>query len=65
MSAESSHDLNTNPEQNESVASKLRTLARDVRRLSPSIRDPERFHVDKDEAAHELERIAADLEGRR
>lgn len=36
----------------------LTTLADKVRRLSPSHRDPERFHIDKSEIEAELRRLA-------
>ncbi len=42
------------------------TVARDVawrlRRLSPSHRDPERFHIEKDALARRLELLARRLE---
>ena len=46
---------------------KLADLARAVARLSPSHRDPERFHQDKDEIRRELLRLAdsSQLAGRR
>lgn len=37
---------------------RLRKLARQVERLEPDRRDPEKFHVDKSEIAGELKRIA-------
>lgn len=36
----------------------LRDLADRVRRLSPSHRDPERFHIEKDEVARQLMTLA-------
>jgi hypothetical protein len=36
----------------------LARLARDVARLAPDRRDPERFHVEKSEIAAELRRLA-------
>lgn len=36
----------------------LMTLADKVRRLAPSHRDPERFHIDKSEIEAELRRLA-------
>ena len=33
-------------------------LADRLRRLSPSVRDPERFHVEKSEIEHELRHLA-------
>jgi hypothetical protein len=36
----------------------LEELAERVRRLSPDRRDPERFHMEKDELAAELRRLA-------
>ena len=40
----------------------LERLARQVARLSPSHRDPERFHMDRSEIVAELRRLAATLE---
>lgn len=37
---------------------KLKELERRVRRNVPDHRDPERFHVEKDEIAHEIGTIA-------
>jgi hypothetical protein len=39
-------------------AAALEALAERVRRLSPDRRDPERFHIEKDELAAELRRMA-------
>lgn len=39
-------------------SSDLLDLANRVRRLSPSHRDPEAFHVEKDAIAHSLRRLA-------
>ncbi len=36
----------------------LEEVANRVRRLSPDRRDPERFHIEKDELAAELRRLA-------
>lgn len=36
----------------------LRLIADRVRRLSPSHRDPERFHMDKSEIERDLRRLA-------
>jgi hypothetical protein len=47
------------------VRSGLRDLARRVRRLAPSHRDPERFHEDKSEIVYELLTLARAMEGRR
>lgn len=44
-------------------AETLRELASKVRRLSPHHRDPERFHVEKDEVARMLLRLARQNEG--
>jgi len=41
----------------------LDRLAHAVRCLSPSHRDPERFHVDKSEIERELRRLARQAEG--
>lgn len=43
-------------------AAALERLAHAVRRLSPSHRDPERFHVDKSEIERELRRLARQAE---
>lgn len=43
---------------------KLDELARRVGRLAPCRRDPERFHVEKSEIAHELRRLAQHAGGR-
>lgn len=40
----------------------LSLLASRVARLSPDWRDPERFHMDKDDIAKQLRRVARDLE---
>ncbi len=40
------------------LALQLAELASRVRRLLPSRRDPEAFHLEKDEIAHELRRLA-------
>ena len=40
------------------IRSALRDLANRIDRLAPDSRDPERFHVEKDEIAHELRRLA-------
>ncbi len=37
---------------------RLEEIADRVRRLIPSHRDPERFHVEKSEIEHELRRLA-------
>ena len=47
-----------------SPADRLRHLARDVRRLVPDRRDPERFHEDKSVIEAELRKIARDLDKR-
>lgn len=44
-----------------SVPAALAVLADRVRRLAPSIRDPERFHVDKSEIAHALDVLAREV----
>ena len=41
---------------------RLATLAARVARLSPDRHDPERFHMDKDDIARQLRRMARDLE---
>lgn len=41
-----------------SLPDRLRDLAHHVQRLSPSHRDPERFHEDKSEIVAELRRLA-------
>lgn len=41
-----------------SLPDRLRDLAHEVQRLSPSHRDPERFHEDKSEIVAELRRLA-------
>jgi hypothetical protein len=43
------------------LAEHIRGLARRVRRLLPSARDPEAFHVEKDAIAHDLLRLAGDI----
>lgn len=43
------------------LADALHDLAGRVRRLSPSHRDPEAFHVEKDLIAHELRRIVKEV----
>jgi hypothetical protein len=43
----------------------LSTLAARVARLSPDRRDPERWHLEKDDIAKALRRIARDLERQR
>lgn len=40
------------------LAEQLRDLARRVRALSPCRRDPERYHLEKDEIEKELARLA-------
>ncbi len=40
----------------------LHAIAHAVRRLSPSHRDPERFHADKSEIEQQLRRLARQLE---
>lgn len=40
----------------------LAVLASRVARLSPDRRDPERFHMDKDDIAKQLRRLARSLE---
>ena len=40
------------------TAERLAELAKRVRRLAPSHRDPERYHVEKSEIEHELRRLA-------
>jgi hypothetical protein len=40
------------------LALQLAELAARVRRLLPSHRDPEAFHLEKDEIAHQLRRLA-------
>lgn len=44
-------------------AQKLLELAYQVRRLTPSRHDPERFHLEKDEVFRALRSIARDLGG--
>lgn len=39
----------------------LDDLIRRIRRLGPDHRDPERFHIEKSEIAHELRRLTEDL----
>jgi hypothetical protein len=43
------------------AAHNLERLAERVRRLSPSHRDPERFHMDKSEIAAALRRLAREI----
>lgn len=43
----------------------LSTLANRVSRLSPDRRDPEQWHLEKDDIAKSLRRIARDLERER
>ena len=43
-------------------AAQLADLAHRVRRLSPSHRDPERFHFDKDAIEKDLRRMARSIE---
>ncbi len=45
-----------------SVSSVVDDLARRVVRLSPSPRNPDRFHEEKSEIANELRRLAVELE---
>ena len=45
-------------------ADQLLVLASAVGRLSPSHRDPERFHMDKGEIIGELRRLARNISGR-
>ena len=45
-----------------SAAEQLRDLSRQVRRLVPDRRDPERYHLDKDASAKALVRLARRLE---
>lgn len=45
-----------------SLAAQARDLGRRVRYLSPSHRDPERFHLEKDAIARRLELLARRLE---
>ena len=45
-------------------AATLRELADRVRRLSPHHRDPERFHLEKDEIARQLQLVARQCERR-
>lgn len=40
----------------------LHSLATRVARLSPDRRDPERWHLEKDDIAHTLRRLARDME---
>lgn len=42
----------------------LRALARRVIRLLPDRHDPEAFHIEKDEIAHDLRRLAAAMDGK-
>jgi len=44
------------------IAASVRTIARDLSRLSPDWRHPERFFETRDELRHELLRIANRLE---
>lgn len=44
------------------VRSEIEDLAQRVRRLTVSHRDPERFHIDKSEIAHELHCLARSLD---
>lgn len=43
------------------AAERLDELARRVRRLQPSARDPEQYHVDKSAIEHELRSVAREL----
>ena len=43
-------------------AERLEALAREVRRLAPNRRDPERFHEAKAEIERELRRLAREAE---
>lgn len=43
------------------VRTQIEDLAYRVRRLTVSHRDPERFHIDKSEIAHELHCLASSL----
>jgi hypothetical protein len=43
-------------------ASTVRTIARDLSRLAPDWRDPERYFANRDELAHALRRLANQLE---
>jgi hypothetical protein len=45
-----------------SAAEQLRDLSRQVRRLVPDRRDPERYHIEKSEIAARLVRLARKLE---
>lgn len=46
-------------------ASMAREIARDLCRLSPDWRDPERYFANRDELAHALRRLARQLEGQK
>jgi hypothetical protein len=46
-------------------ACELAELAARVRRLVPSHRDPERFHLEKSEIEHALRRLARNAKARR
>jgi hypothetical protein len=48
-----------------STAIELTELARLARRLSPDCRDPERFHIERDELAKRLAQLARRAEGAR
>ena len=47
------------------LAERLAELAARVVRNQPDRRDPERFHVEKDDIAHQLRRIAKEAEDAR
>lgn len=47
------------------ICAALNDLADRLRRLSPSIRDPERFHVEKSEIEHEMRELARVLPGQK
>jgi hypothetical protein len=43
------------------ITDRLDDLACRVRRLAPSHRDPERYHVEKSEIEHELRQLAKEV----
>lgn len=45
------------------LAARLQELAQEVRRLHPDHRDPEAYHIRKDEIWRRLQGLARELEG--
>lgn len=56
--------ISLNVAANVAAPAQARDLARRVRRLAPSHRDPEAYHIEKSEIAAELMTLARRMEGR-